>query len=169
MKSCLSYHKRIALIPALNQNAIRLDGIRGALWLPEGAGVLPAFLIEEECHSSGFHTTIHVQRQFTTKQYPIQLNGNCFILYLARVIILSKSHIAPCCGFAWQQTNPGRALGGNIAVWTEVDDDVARAFLRLSLMFGWLAVFVLLQEHIVAFHNDLTIDLLRWFLNIVRH
>jgi hypothetical protein len=39
-----------------------LDGIRGALWLPEGAGVFPAFLlIEEGCHSAGLHTTIHVR------------------------------------------------------------------------------------------------------------
>ena len=44
-----------------NQNAVQLDGIRGALWLPKGAGVLPAFLLEEGCHSAGFVTTIHLR------------------------------------------------------------------------------------------------------------
>ena len=43
----------------INQNATLAGGIRGALWLPEGAGVLPAFLLEEGCHSAGFNATIH--------------------------------------------------------------------------------------------------------------
>ena len=43
------------------QSAVRKDGARGALWLPEGADVLPAFLLEEGCHSAGFIATIHVR------------------------------------------------------------------------------------------------------------
>ena len=39
-----------------------MDGFRGALWLPEGAGDLTALdLLEEGCHSAGFVTTIHVR------------------------------------------------------------------------------------------------------------
>jgi len=36
-----------------NQDAVHLDGIRGALWLPKGAGVLPASYLRRDATALG--------------------------------------------------------------------------------------------------------------------
>ena len=42
-------------------NRPNMDGFRGALWLPVRADKVPAYLLEEGCHSAGFDTTIHIR------------------------------------------------------------------------------------------------------------
>ena len=120
------------------------------LWLPEGAGVFPA-------EGAGVLPAEGAGVLPTEGAGVLPAEG-------AGVLPAEGAGVLPAEGAG---VLPAEGAGVLPALLIEEDVHTARAFLRLSLMFSYLAIFVLLQEHIVAFHNDLTIDFLRWFLNIV--